>query len=87
MIFVTMAFKLPIATTWVENQNFVMSLVWLFLYSKSSDCLSKIPPDGSELANFNIWCLSFDNEVDNLLQCKVNNFHLHRVRDQRSRWE
>jgi hypothetical protein len=39
------------------------------------------------------WCIimygvyHFENEVDNLLQCEVDNFHLHRVHEQRSQWE
>jgi putative AlgH/UPF0301 family transcriptional regulator len=50
MIFVTMAFKLLIAMTRLENQIFIVSLVWLFQYSKSLGCFSsasqKSPPMG-----------------------------------------
>jgi hypothetical protein len=35
-----MAFKFFIATTRLENHNFVVSLVWLFQYPKSSGCFS-----------------------------------------------
>jgi hypothetical protein len=40
MIFAIMAFKLFIATTRLENHEFVVSLVWLFQYPKSFDCFS-----------------------------------------------
>jgi hypothetical protein len=42
MIFATMAFKLFIATTRIQNHNFVMSLVWLFQYLKSSGCFLQL---------------------------------------------
>jgi hypothetical protein len=53
MIFATTTFKLFIATTRLENYNFVMSLVWLFQYPKSSGCFLQL------VANPSRWeCIS-----------------------------
>jgi hypothetical protein len=42
MIFAIMTFKLFIATTRLENHNFVVSLIWLFQYPKISDCFFQL---------------------------------------------
>jgi hypothetical protein len=42
MIFTIMTFKLFIATMRLENHNFVVILVWLFQYPKSSSYFSSI---------------------------------------------
>jgi hypothetical protein len=62
----TTAFKIFIATTQLENHEFIMRLVWLFQYRKYLGCFSstysQIPPDGSEVANS--FLRYFDNEVN-----------------------
>jgi hypothetical protein len=40
MIFAPMEFKLFIAMTRLEYHEFIVSLVWLFQYPKSSGCFS-----------------------------------------------
>jgi hypothetical protein len=63
---IIVAFKLFIAMTRLENHNFVLSLVWLFQYPKSSGCFSstsrKSLPMGvkQRIHLFDI----VDNEVD-----------------------
>jgi hypothetical protein len=42
MIFATMAFKIFIATMQPENQTFIVSLVWLLQYPKSSGCFLQL---------------------------------------------
>jgi hypothetical protein len=67
MIFTTTTFNLFIATMRPENYEFIVSLVWLFQYPKSSGCFSsasrKSLPMGVKrrIYLFNI----VDNEVDN----------------------
>jgi hypothetical protein len=80
-VFTTTTFKLFIATTWLENREFIVSLVWLFQYPKSLGCFSstsrKSLPMGvkQQIYLFDI----IDNEVDDSV---INIFHHHRVHDQ-----
>jgi hypothetical protein len=66
MIFTTTTFKLFIATTQLENHEFIVSLIWLFEYPKSSGYFSstsrKSLPMGvkQRIHLFDI----VDNEVD-----------------------
>jgi hypothetical protein len=99
MIFAIMAFKLFIVMTQLEDHNLVVSLVWLFQYPNLRVVLfnkSQFPPDGRELANFNVLFIILIMKsiicskmalIIFTLPCEVGNFHLLWERDLRSRWE
>jgi hypothetical protein len=64
----TTAFKHFIMTTRLENLNFIVTLVWLFQYPKSSSCFLKLVANPSRwelIGEFIIVCVIIDDEVDN----------------------
>jgi hypothetical protein len=64
MIFMTTTFKLFIMMTPLENHEFIVSLVWLFQYPKSSGCFSLTSHKSLPMGVKHQIYIFVDNEVD-----------------------